>query len=199
MPDLFLLLYCFMLLLYTWHAEWSLAPVLPLILWLFWRVVSRIRAREAVAALVLILSLVPLCVSLRRIPATLRTGSFPASGEEPDNWNEMITLFAWIRRNTAPDAILAANLDPLFYLETGRKAIRGFVPDLYKPVTPDQLASTLRRDGVSYLALTPDRDFGQVKSLRKSVEALERGGVLEPVPVPGLSREYRLLRMSGNR
>jgi hypothetical protein len=207
MPDLFLLLYCFMLLLYTWHAVRFLAPVLPLILWLLWRVFSQVRVREAVAAGVLIVSLLPLWASARRIPVTLRTGSFPASEREPDNWKQMTTLFAWIRQNTAPDALVAANLDPLFYLKTGRKAIRGYVPDGYKTlyqsggqtVTPDQLSSTLRRNGVNYVALTPDRDFGESLAFHKSVEALERGGILEPVPVPGLSPEYRLLRMGGDR
>jgi hypothetical protein len=119
----------------------------------------------------------------------------------------MTTLFAWIRQNTPSDALIAANLDPLFYLNTGRKAIRGFVPDGYKTlyqsggqtVTPDQLSSTLRRNGVNYVALTPDRDFGESVAFHKSVEALERGGILEPVPVPGLSPEYRLLRMGGDR
>jgi hypothetical protein len=47
--------------------------------------------------------------------------------------------------------------------------------------------------------LTPDRDFEESAAFHKSVEALERGGILEPVPVPGLSPQYRLLKMGGNR
>jgi hypothetical protein len=51
------------------------------------------------------------------------------------------------------------------------------------------------RDGVSYVALTPDRDLPESASFHKAVAALERGGVLEPVGVPGVSGDYRLLRV----
>ena len=37
------------------------------------------------------------------------------------------------------------------------------------------------------LALTPDRDLPESASYHKAVAALERGGVLEPVSVPGAS------------
>jgi hypothetical protein len=204
-PDLFLMLYCGMLLLWPGPPVRFLAPVLPLVLWIFWRVFRNIPVREALAAIVLILALLPLWASTRLLPVTLRTGEFPTSRREPNDWKEMNKLFAFIRENTAPDAILAANIDPLFYLKTGRKAVRGYVPDGYKTfyqpggqtVTPDQLSSALRRDGVTYVALTPDRDFAESPAFHKSVEALERGGLLEPVAIPGLAPDYRLLRTAG--
>jgi hypothetical protein len=206
-PDLFLLLYCGMLLLWPGPPARFLVPVLPLILWLFWRVFRNIPIREALAAVVLIVALLPLWASTRRIPATFRSGEFPNSDRQPDDWKEMSKLFAWIRKNTPADAILAANLDPLFYLNTGRKAVRGYLPDGYKTfyqsggqtVTPDQLSSALLRGGVSYVALTPDRDFEESAAFHKSVEALERGGILEPVAIPGLAPEYRLLRTASGR
>jgi hypothetical protein len=181
--------------------------VLPLVLWLFWRVFRNFPRREAIAAVVLIFALLPLGASLLRIPATLRTGGFPTSGKAADDWDEMSKLFLWIRRNTPPDAILAADLDPLFYLNTGRKTVRGYVPNGYKTwyqpgglsVTPDELSAELQRNGVNYVALTPDRDLAESAAFHKSVEALERGGVLETVDIPGLSREYRLLRTAQGR
>ena len=47
---------------------------------------------------------------------------------------------------------------------------------------------------MSYVALTPDRDFAESPAYHRAVEALERGGVLEAVAMPGVSGEYRLLR-----
>ncbi|MES1258485.1 MAG: hypothetical protein ABUS51_08640, partial [Acidobacteriota bacterium] len=207
LPDVFLLLYCGTLLCRPAPPQRFLAPVLPLILWLFWRVFRNFPRREAIAAVVLIFTLLPLVASLRRIPPTLRAGQFPPSGKAADDWREMDKLFTWLRRNTAPETILAANLDPLFYLNTGRKAVRGYVPNGYKTwyqprgltVTPDQLSAQLQQNGVNYVALTPDRDFAASAAFHKSVEALERGGVLEPVGIPGLSREYRLLRTAQGR
>ncbi len=201
-PDLFLLLYCGMLLCWPGPPQRFLAPVLPFILWIFWRAFREIKRTEIVAAAVLILAILPLWASGHRLPVTRRTGQFPTSDRAPDDWAELNKLFAYIRENTPPDAILAANIDPLFYLNTGRKAVRGYVPNGYKTfyqaggqtVTPDQLSVNLLQNGVTYVILTPDRDFAEAPAFHKSVEALERGGVLEVVPVPGLSREYRLLR-----
>ena len=84
---------------------------------------------------------------------TTPTEHFPIEGMPPDNWNQMRTLFGFIRANTAPDSILLANLDGAFFLNTGRKTVRGFVPnefDLYyrarqSTVTPDQLSKAIVR------------------------------------------------------
>ena len=201
-PDMFLLLYCAMLLFWLRPPAPLLAPVLPLILWLFFRVFRNFRLREALAATVLILAIVPVAAILMRLPATFRTGQFPVSDQPPNQWQEMDKLFAFIRRNTPPDAILAANNDPLFYLNTNRKTVRAFVPDGYKTfyqsggqtVNARQLSSGLRAAGAGYVALTPDRDLAESAAFHKSVQALERAGILEPVAIPGLAPEYRLLR-----
>jgi hypothetical protein len=116
----------------------------------------------------------------------------------------MQLLFTYIRDRTPADAVILANLDPVFYLNTGRKAVRGFFPDGYKlyyvpsnsVITPDQLAGEIRRNGVQYVALTPDRDFAESPAYHRAVEALERGGILEPVAIPGAGSDYRLLRTS---
>jgi 4-amino-4-deoxy-L-arabinose transferase-like glycosyltransferase len=207
LPDIFLLLYCLMLLLWPGPPQRFLAPVLPLILWMFWRSIRLIPRQELVFAIGLVVALLPLGFSLNRLSVTRQTGQFPTSAQRPNDWIELNKLFSSIRANTPPDAILAANLDPLFYLNTGRKAVRGFVPNGYKTfyethgqvVTPDQLAANLTQNGVSFLALTPDRDFAESPAFHKSVEALERGGVLVPVDTPGLAPEYRLLRTSGTQ
>jgi hypothetical protein len=115
----------------------------------------------------------------------------------------MRRLFAYIRAGTPPDTILMANLDPVFYLNTGRKAVRGFAPDGYRlyyahaesAVTPDELFAAIAGNGVGYVALTPDRDFAESSAYHHAVEALERGGILEPVAVPGLTADYRLLKV----
>ncbi len=201
-PDVFVALYCVMLLCWAGPPQRFVAPIFPLVLWMLWRVYQHVRIEEALTASVVILAMLALGTDASRIPATLRFGEFRTSDRPPSDWKEMRKLFAYIRDNTPPDTILLANLDPLFYLNTGRKAIRGFSPDGYKlyyahaesAVTPDQLFAAIAGNGVGYVALTPDRDFAESPAYHKAVEALERGGILEPVPVPGLARDYQLLR-----
>ncbi len=99
--------------------------------------------------------------------------------------------FAGIRANTPPDAVLLANLDPVLYFYTGRKAVRGFSPNGYQAfyaakqtlVTPDRLLDSIparRRQLRS--RLTRSR-LCQAPLFHQTVEALERGG-------RSLAREY---------
>jgi hypothetical protein len=206
-PDLFIALYCLMLLCWTWPPERFVAPLLPLILWMVWRAFRLIPIREAVVAAAVVAALLPLWTDGRRLTVTRQAGYFPPSGEVSDNWYEMRKLFTYIRANVPDDSILLANLDPLFYLNTGRKAVRGFAPDGYalfyaqrqEGVTPDRLSAAIVENQVNYVVLTPDGDFAESPSFHRSVAALERGGVLEPVSVPGLSKDYRLLRVTQAR
>ncbi len=205
-PDLFVGLYCLMLLCWAWPPERFVAPVLPLILWMVWRALRRIPIREAVLAVALVAALLPLWADGTRLEVTRGTGSFPAGGEASDNWYEMRKLFAFIRANLPNDSILLANLDPVFYLNTGRKAVHGFTPDGYslyyaqrqEGVTPDRLSAAIAESQVNYVVLTPDADFAVSASFHRSVAALERGGALEPVAIPGLPAGYRLLKVASN-
>jgi hypothetical protein len=202
-PDLFFGLYCVVLMFRTEPPLHAFAPVLPLFLWMLWRVArtGRFAAITRTTALLMVLPALWFCAS-RVYPAVTR-GAVAAETASPDNWHEMEKLFVFIRANTPADAVLMADLDPVFYLNTGRTTVRGFVPDSYKSyyappsslVTPDELVASVRQDHVSYVVLTPDRDLPESASFHKAVAALERGGVLEPVYVPGVTGDYRLLRV----
>jgi uncharacterized membrane protein len=202
-PDLFVALYCLMLLCWTRPPERFVAPILPLILWIVWRVFRLIKAQEALAALVLIGALLPLGANAARIPSARANGYFESAGVPADNWNEMRKLFSFIRDNTEVNSVLLANQDGEFFLNTGRKAIRGFAPNGFNlfyaarqsAVTPDQLSNAIVQAHVQYVVLTPDRGLAESASFHKSVEALERGGVVEPVSIPGITPDYRLLKV----
>jgi hypothetical protein len=195
-PDLFVGLYCAMLLCWAWPPLRFLAPILPLLLWMGWRVLNRIRTREFLAACVAIVAVLGLWADFRRTPA--------GGVELVDNWSEMGKMFQFIQANTSHDSVLMANLDPVMYLNTGRKAVRGFVSNGYgllyalKPVgiTPDELSNSILRSRVSYVVITPDHGFAEAPSFQSSVAALERGGILQPVPVPGIDPHYRLLHVT---
>ena len=203
LPDLFVGLYCVVLLCWISPPERYIAPILPLVFWIVWRVFRLMRNREALAALVLISAALPLWASATRLFPAYGNGAFSIEGMPPDNWNQMRTLFGFIRSDTAPDSILLANLDGAFFLNTGRKTVRGYVPnefDLYyaarqSAVSPDQLSKAIVRSQVAWVVLTPDRGLTESVSFHNSVEALERGGVVEPVIIPGASRDYQLFKV----
>lgn len=172
-PDLFFGLYCLALLWRTESPLYAFAAVLPMLLWMLLRTVRGSRFA--------ILIIIP-ALWFDAVPAT-----------PPDDWHQMETLFTFIRANTTPDSVLLADLDPVFYLNTGRKTVRGFSPSA--PLTAYDLRTSVLRDHVTYVVLTPDRGLPESPAFHKAVAALERGGVLEPVTVPGVSGEYRLLRV----
>jgi hypothetical protein len=203
-PDLFVVLYCLALLCWIAPPERFLAPILPLIFWIVWRVFRLMEAREALAALVLIAIGLPLWADAIRLFPARPNGAFAIEGAPADDWNRMRLLFGFIRANTAPDSILLANMDGAFFLNTGRKTVRGFAPNGFNmfyaarpsAVTPDRLLNAISTSRVSYIVLTPDRGLAESASFHSSVEALERGGVVEPVPIPGAPRDYSLFKVT---
>ncbi len=205
LPDLFIALYCIALLFRTSPPQRLIAPILPLALWLVWRVFRLMRLREALAALAVVIMVLPVWATAIRIPATVSNGYFPSDSGPADNWHDMRNLFAFIRDSTPEQSVLLANLDPAFYLNTERKTIRGFTPNGFElyyaerktALTPDQLSRAILHSRVSYVALTPDRGLPESESFHKSVEALEHGGVLVPVSMPGGLPDYRLLQVVG--
>jgi len=190
-PDLFFGFYCLALILRTEPPLRAFAPVLPLFLWMIWRAlrVGRFATAGKVASAAMIL------------PALWFGFSSLA---KPTGWSEMEKLFAFIRVNTPANTVLLADLDPVLYLNTGRTTVRGFVPDSYHSyypppvplVRPDELLASVRQDHVTYVVLTPDRELPESADYHNAVAALERAGVLEPVSVPGVSAEYRLLHVA---
>ena len=55
MPDLFVALYCLMLLSWAGPPHRFVAPIFPLVLWMLWRVYQHVRIQEALAACILII------------------------------------------------------------------------------------------------------------------------------------------------
>ena len=79
-------------------------------------------------------------------------------------------MFDWIERNSSPDAVLTGNLDPVLYLYTGRKSVRGFVQNPYQlhystdehaqPLGPPrELLDTIRWYRANYLVCAPNASF----------------------------------------
>ncbi|HVW09712.1 MAG TPA: glycosyltransferase family 87 protein [Bryobacteraceae bacterium] len=189
-PDLFFGLYCVALVCRPEPPLYAFAPVLPLFLWMLWRVVRRGR-----------FALISQVTAIGLIASALWFGLGQAL--RPAGWPDYQKLFAVIRANTPQNAVLMTDLDPLYYLNTGRTSIRGFTPDGYRTwyapprplVTPDELYATIPARRVDFVVMAPDREVPESVSYNNSIDALERGDFVEPVELPGLPAGYRLLRV----
>lgn len=205
MPDLFVAIACALLLMRIWPPERAFALLLPLVLWMLYRAHRGPRASEILAAAAILLLGLELTADARRLFALARAGDFPAEAQAAAEWGSMRQLFAAIRANVPPDGAVLASLNDAIALETGRRTLRGYSPDPYRlfydahvpAITPDGLTNALRASGARFVALTPDRGRPDGPAFHRSVEALERGGLLEPVASPDLPRGYRLLRAAG--
>jgi hypothetical protein len=193
MPDLFLFHYGMVLLCWSWPPQRSLTVVLPLLLWMVYRAFQNMRTREAFAGFVVLVVALPLSCSLFRLP-----GRLVPDPAEP--------LYAWIRTNTASTATILANLDANATVRTGRRSVRGIDPSGYalwyaaRPeaaVNAAALLRAVRTELPDYVVITAEKDLPESGAWRKAIEALERAGVLEAVPVPGSNRDYRLLKNLG--
>ncbi len=209
---LFLALYVALMVCWAWIPIRFLAVVLPLVYFFIWQgVVDLLRARKA-ARLVASLLMIMLIANSARIAysftvATVHNGIV---GNKEENWLDVSELLAWVRDHTEKDAVLVGNLDPMFYLYTGRKAIRGFYSHpynlLYSPQHLNPLGSvsdfrdSIVRQSASYLIVTPNEGFAERPYFKRLVSELEESwpGALRLL-YQGRTPEYRVYRIERER
>jgi hypothetical protein len=186
-PVVFLGAYVGVTLLWAWAPIRFLAPVLPLIYWCGHQGIGS--RRRVITAAGVILFAVSVFGVTRTIKQSLVLGDALPELKAEDSWYQLRSLMEWAKVNTPPDAVLAGNLDPLYYLYTGRKAIRGFMAEPYsliysgsgQPIgSLEEVLSRLAADGVTHWLLSPNTSFSEGPHLlRIQVEAAadQRGTV----------------------
>ncbi len=97
-------------------------------------------------------------------------------------WSGFSETFSWIKKNTQEDDVLAAGYDPMYYLYTGRKAVR---PWMHRPET------------YFYPYGNANPDLGSVEEIRKHLDEL---GVrfLIVNPMEGYSERVAVAELFGN-
>lgn len=99
------------------------------------------------------------------------------------SWRGFEESFAWIRQHAPADALLATAYDPMYYLYTGRRAIR---PALHRPATyfypygkarPDvgsvrEIEPQLEKLKVDYLIIDPLDGYAEAKATLKLFDDL---------------------------
>jgi hypothetical protein len=126
----------------------------------------------------------------------------------PYGWAGFEESFAWLREHAAADAVLATAYDPMYYLYTGRRAIR---PALHRPAsyfypygqtkpdvgTVDEIKPQIVKMGVDYLIIDPMAGYAEGKATIKLFESLVQsfGDQAEPVFTSG-DGKHKIFRIA---
>lgn len=217
----FVVIYGALILSWPFHPGRYVLPLIPIVVLFLVRGVREVglwMARHArstggkrrVAALARIPLLVLVALSLFWLGLYLR----PAPGTTRGwlgqrfsyRWDGFKETFAWIRANTREDAILASAYDPLYYLYTGRQAIR---PWFHRPETyyypygrsaatlgsPEAAMAEISLLGVGYVLIDPLDGYGEKEAATEFFHKLVLAAPdreLVFVSADGRHRVYRL-------
>ena len=182
-----------MMLAWAWPPERFVVVVYPLILCMGWRVLRAAsdrfpRGAFAAGAMGMAIATAMLAQSLWNLKEatriTQRIGVLPVMGPQ-DSWGDTSRQLNWIRSQTPADSIVLANLDPVFYLYTGHKAVRGFQADPYRlfymrergshPLgTLAALRASIRKERVTYIVRAPNKIFAEAPYLDELILELVR-------------------------
>ncbi len=123
------------------------------------------------------------------------------------DWSGFSETFSWLKQNTQSDDVLATAYDPMYYLYTGRKAVRPWIhrPETYfypyGNATPDlgsveEIRETLENLGVRFLIVDPLEGYGEMTAAAELFEKLLKSYEIQPQLVfessDGLHRVYAL-------
>jgi hypothetical protein len=205
---LFTLGYVGMVLLWAWPSPRFYMPLLPLLLLYgaqegqrLTRWISDSGRRNVVAGA---------AITALALPAALRFGETWTLAARHgilcplrscrDEWREYLVVLQWLEENTARDAILLSNLDPMIYLYTDRKGVGVFNLDPFAFMygmdsmrapfrSTEPLATDIAQSGADYVVLTDRQDsnwdpllWRQFRILRHQQPGLARGVMVGPTP-----------------
>src|SRR5580704_1562478 len=189
--NLFVLFYAALILLWVFPPVRFMIPLLPLLLYFCYLAIrhffgtvigspSGAKVAGQCCVIVLALFLVRGLSSQARKTMQVRAVAFP--NEENDDWNEITSLSRWVTGNTPEDAILAGNLDPVWFLSTGRKSVRGFLArpfEVFYSANPrdplgtySEFVQILLHERADYLMRTPDGNYGEAKYMNGMIDRL---------------------------
>jgi hypothetical protein len=172
-------------LLWVWPPFRLTLPVAPLLLWpAFVGLRSLLPVPLVLLALGLGLGLVSSRAAYEVGVRARTTGSVWFPPDLAEDWRRLSPMLTWIARETPEGAIVAGNLDPMYFLYTGRKAIRPYSPDSYalnygsgaaaeRPLgTVDDFKTRLLSARVDFCIWSPGPGFGESRHYRRLLDDL---------------------------
>ncbi len=198
---LYLISYFCIVIFWPWPPFRFLAPILPFFLAYLIHGVSAITQRPSIIHQHrrVLMAVMGILVAANLTMVVIRGGAnqktrYPLliPSHPPVSWSSYEAVFNWVKSHTTPDDTMAAGLDTMIYLYTGRRAFRPFVGrpaamfygDASQSLgTPADLLQVMKAYRARYLVHTPMPGFGEEKPLAELLKKLrqEHPGVLQPV------------------
>ena len=181
----FVITYVAIVILWVWPPLRFLVAILPLWLWLVSVAIRRLPTAVA-AGIVATLLATSSATLFSSVAQSRSVGLMWFEAESAEDWHRLSNLFEWIRRATPSDSILVGNLDPTYFLYTGRKAVRAFDADPYvlfysgqrtkaRPLgSVTDLRGRLLTARADYCVLSPARGFGESPYFHRLLDELHR-------------------------
>ena len=177
--------YVGIIMVWVWLPVRFLVPMLPVFLW---HVLVATRRVPVITSAVVVTTLIATSFAtlFDTVTHAHTRGLMWVRAESGEDWHRLSALLDWIRRETPPDAVLTGNLDPAYFLYTGRKAVRAFVADPYalsysaNHTTTGPLGSVsdfrrrLLAAGVDYCVWSPAPDFSETPHFRRLLDQLSQ-------------------------
>jgi len=194
LPALWTFVYCVVLLCWVAPAPRYLTPVLPFAFMLLFSAIEKLLAKAGTGTVQRFLQVGALTTGLgclignlaalhyvTRLTIENKTPSFSIANA--DDWTRTLELAHWVQTRTPPNAIVAANSDPAFYLLTHRHTIRPFNSDPFqlfydqrpakKPLGGvDKLRVHLKNHQIGYIVITPMSSYPEKASFARQLLAL---------------------------
>lgn len=198
----FLVCYVMLILGWAWPPHRFIVVVAPLGLWIALAGVPATRLARTFAAIVLACTAGAGVIRAGTMVTTGISRGALSTTDENDSWPDMLAAATWISTHTRPDERLVGNMDPVYYLLTGRKATRGLEPDPFKLFydsragnpfgTVEHSADTLSRLAPAIVVDSPDVLFGERPHLDARYDELSARGTLAPIAALDGFRFYRI-------
>lgn len=184
------ILYCGVLLCWIWPPFRYATPVLPFGLALVvggggpW--LRRWLPGHWLRTGVVLLAVVALSANVAGAKRSWQLGTTVVGWADADDWAQNRAMLEWLRENTPESAVVAANLDPLVYLLTGRKAIKPFEHLQYElnyagsrgpsaVGTAEEIVAHFRRNGITHLLVSPMNNFTEKRHFAVALQSLLAG------------------------
>ena len=203
----FLLFYTVLILSWPWHPARYLMPLLPVLLLSLFKGVQaataiiRPHATKAwSAAIVPFVARIPIAIVAVLLSVWLwsytqvnRTNHLTlwAGNRASYGWTGFDETFSWIEQNTRSDDVLATAYDPMYYLYTGRKAVRPWIhhPETYfypygnaEPHLGfvEEIRDSLDKLGVRFIIVNPLEGYSERVAAAELFANLLRSYSVEP-------------------
>jgi hypothetical protein len=210
--NLFVLCYAALLLVWVFPPFRFLVPLLPFLLFFCYIAVDHFfgtvvgspmgaKLIEQCSVIVLVLFLSGGLLSEVQKTMQYRAASMPH--RDSYDWNEIVPLSRWIASNTPSDAVLMGNLDPVWFMLSGRKAVRGYVmypfemsysPDPHNSLgTYTEFCQNLLRERPDYLIRTYEGGGNMNRMIDRLASDFPSAVTLQE---QGKNSDYRIYRIN---